>query len=140
MAIKQVFKSQMASCSYAFSKGGIAYFNNYRYLTNKLAEIEELNAVILDGSNQIYIDENEKELDADVNPMETLKAAIIAEFLAKQKELTENPDRDLGTYVQTTQVSGANSRTLGKLAAGAGESSSAVANFAPAPASVSPSK
>ena len=133
MAIKQVFKSQMASCSYAFSKGGIAYFNNYKYLTDKPSEIEELNQVISDGSNQLYIDENEKELDADINPMETLKAAIIAEFLAKQKEVAENPDRDLGTSTQTTQVSGANSRTLGKLAAGAGEASSGTANFTSAP-------
>lgn len=94
MALKQVFKSQVISCRYIFgdegpSKGKVAPFVNFMYLTNVPEEIAELNKQIeLTPHGLIYRDPDFLETDSDADPIAEFKAKVIAEYEAnKQRAL-----------------------------------------------------
>lgn len=112
MALKQVFKSQVISCRYIFgdegpSKGKVAPFVNFMYLTDVPEEIAELNKQIeLTPHGLIYRDSEFMETDTDVDPMSELKAKIIAEYEAnKQRAL------DAAKNTSTSISSGVNPLT-----------------------------
>jgi hypothetical protein len=95
----RLFKSSMPMNSYIFPNGRIARFVNGRFLTNVVEEIEHLEEQIQIHQNPyIYVDKEELVADPKLeDPMEALRAKIIAEYLAVEAKAT-NPKNDAGNY------------------------------------------
>lgn len=125
MTTLRVFKSTLPSVNFIFGNGKPAIFQQGVYRTNVEWEIVELEKEIAAGHPHIYIDQNEREIDSEmVDPMNALRAKIIAEFVAAQ-EAALNPANDMGSTEQQT-VKPANSMDIAAGAAGGdGNSTSA---------------
>lgn len=79
-----VFNSTIQSCQYILKSGKTIAFTAGQYRTADAAEISELEAEISGGHPYLYIDPNNKTADSAVaDPLATVKAAAVAEFLAK---------------------------------------------------------
>lgn len=117
MSTLRVFKSTIPSINYIFKNGKPAIFQVGVFRTDIEWEIKELEAEIAAGHPHIYIDEKEREIDSEmVDPMNALRAKIIAEFLEQQKKATD-PNNDMGTSDQSP-VKPANSTDVAAAAAG----------------------
>ena len=97
---KRLYWATMPFLNYVFKKGKMAVFKHHRYATDIPAEIEELEAEIAGGHPQIYIKEDQKFLNAEMeDPMKALRAKFFAEFQAQQAKFVD-PTNDLGTSSQ----------------------------------------
>lgn len=119
MAIKNVFTSTLPSCRFIFKGGKEAPFINGEYYTNDEIEIKELEAEIAASHPFISVNSEKKTIDTDkLDPLETIKQAAIAEYLAKQAA-SNSKDNNRGISVQT-KLTVANSTTIADAAAGSG--------------------
>lgn len=125
MATLRVFKCTIPSVNFIFANGKAAIFQYGVYRTNMEWEISELEKEIAAGHPHIYIDAAEREIDSEmVDPMNALRAKIIAEYVAAQ-EAAIDPSNDMGTTEQQS-VKPANSMDIAAGAAGGdGNSTSA---------------
>jgi len=97
MAIKRVFCCTLGSCSYTFAKGKSAIFTNGQFFTDVPSEIEELEKEIAAGHPHLFIDPAYTEVDTEkLDPIEIIRQKAIADYIKQQKELGENPARDMG--------------------------------------------
>jgi hypothetical protein len=117
MTMLRVFKGTMPSFNYIFGNGKPAIFVQGVYRTNVDWEIASLENEIKNGHPHIYIDPNETEIDSEmVDPMNVLRAKIIAEYVAAQAKATD-PSNDGGTYTPQALKPG-NSQDVADAAAG----------------------
>lgn len=117
MSMLRVFKSNIPSINYIFPWGTVAAFQQGYYRTDDEREVEHLNAEVKLRHPHIFVDENEREVDSKlVDPMEALKAKIIADFLVAQ-EKANDPSNDMGSSDQSA-VKPANSRDVAVAMAG----------------------
>jgi hypothetical protein len=87
-----------------FKNGKAAPFVDGKYATDIESEIEELDEEVAAGHPTFYIDDKEKELDTNVSdPMEAIRAKVIAEYLANQAR-AEDPTNDRGSTGATSEV------------------------------------
>lgn len=101
MATLRVFKSTIPSVNYIFGNGKSAIFVNGVFRTDIEAEIQSLEYEVAQHHPHIYIDEKEREIDsALIDPMNAMKAKIIAEYLANQAAAT-SMSNDRGTSDQS---------------------------------------
>ena len=117
MTTLTVFKSTIPSVNYIFANGKPAIFQQGVYRTTIDWEIQELEKEVKNGHPHLYLDENEKQIDSEmVDPMNALRAKIIAEFLDAQSKAV-NPANDMGSTTQEP-LKPANSRDVADAAAG----------------------
>lgn len=115
--ILRVFKCTIPSCNFIFSNGKPAIFVQGVYRTAVDWEIAELEKEVASGHPHVYIDAKEREIDSEmVDPMNALRAKIIAEYKATMEAAT-NPDNDMGKSAQGAVIP-ANSRDVAPAAAG----------------------
>jgi len=100
-----------------FANGKPAIFVSGVYRTDIDWEIAELDKEVKSGHPHIYVDSAEATIESEmVDPMNALRAKIIAEFVASQEAAT-NPDNDMGKSTQGAVIP-ANSRDIASAAAG----------------------
>ena len=117
MTTLRVFKSTIPSVNYIFSNGKPAIFQQGVYRTNVEWEIKELEKEISNGHPHLFIDEAEREIDSEmVDPMNALRAKIIAEYVEAQNKAV-NPANDMGSTEQKP-LKPANSRDVAEAALG----------------------
>lgn len=117
MTTLRVFKSTFPSINYIFKNGKAAIFQQGVFRTDVEWEIKELEAEVAASHPHIFIDENEREIDSEmVDPMNALRAKIIADYIAQQAAAT-NPANDMGNSDQSP-VKPSNSRDVAVAAAG----------------------
>jgi hypothetical protein len=86
--------------NYIFKNGKPATFVSGRFITDIPSEIAELDEEVAAKHPFIFIDPAEKEIDSEkLDPMAGLRERIIAEYLARQAEVT-NPTNDMGSTKQ----------------------------------------
>jgi len=120
-ALVNLYLAHIPHSKYIFSNGDIAVFTGGRYTTEDPGKIAELDSLIKKGHPGIYVDPNALQVDpAMLNPMNVMKAKIIAEFLEEQRILaaTQDPNRDMGTSDTKSGLRVGNSQTMAVLAAG----------------------
>lgn len=113
-SVLQLFKSRIASMRYVFKNGKTANFILGQYATDVESEITELHAEIKSGNPILHIDKDEP-TKLFVEPIESLRAKIIAEYEA-EKARTLNKNNDAGYSVQG-RLNVANSSTVSEGAA-----------------------
>ena len=97
----RVFKSTLPSVNYIFGNGKPAIFINGVFRTDIANEIFALEEEVKQHHPHIYIDPKETEIDSElVDPMNALRAKIIAEFVATQAAATALTN-DRGTSDQS---------------------------------------
>jgi hypothetical protein len=123
-----VFKSHIPSVNVILGNGKPCIFQNGVYRTESENEIQFLNAEIKAGHPHIFVDPNEVTIESDmVDPMNALRAKIIADYVAQQAAAT-NPANDMGTSDQS-QVKPANSTDIASAVAG-GDGAARLVNLA----------
>ena len=101
MTTLSVFKATIPSINFIFSNGKPAIFVSGVYRTEVDWEIKELQKEISSGHPHIYIDPQETTIESDmVDPMNALRAKIIAEYVAKEKAAAGDTSRDMGISIQ----------------------------------------
>lgn len=117
MTTLRVFKSTIPSVNFIFANGKPAIFQQGVYRTDVDWEIAELEKEVLARHPHIYIDEKEREIDSEmVDPMNALRAKIIADYLASEQAAT-NLSNDMGATLQEP-LKPASSRDVAVAAAG----------------------
>jgi len=97
MAVKNLYKSRLYSCKYAFRAGSCANFVNFEYMTDIKSEIEELDNEIALGHPTLYTDPARKTVDTSkLDPLADIRAKAVADYIAGQKNATD-PTNDMGT-------------------------------------------
>lgn len=102
-----VYKCHSPSCQFVLAKGKVIVFVpnksgiGSRYVTENLAEIEELDSEVAHAGSRIYVDD-EKTADTASEVHEAYKRAVIEEYLREKK----NP---LAGTSQTINETGLNS-------------------------------
>lgn len=121
MTTLNVFKSTLPSVNYIFSNGKPAIFVNGVYRTDIQAEIEALKYEIAQKHPHIYVDPTEETIESDmVDPMNALRAKIIAEYKASMAQATD-PSRDMGSSEHGKLMPG-NSSDIAEATVGSGNS------------------
>lgn len=124
-AVKKVFKSHTKFGKYIFKNGKEAPFVAGRYITDIKSEIEELEHEVSLSHPIIFIDANEKEVDASkLDPVEEIKRKAIAEFIVSQAAANSKTN-DRGNYTQE-RLNVASSSTIAEGAAGSDSGASLV--------------
>lgn len=101
MSTLRIFKSTIPSVNYIFGNGKPAIFVNGVFRTDIASEISALESEVTQHHPHIYIDPNEREIDSElVDPMNALRAKIIAEYVAAQTAATALTN-DRGTSDQS---------------------------------------
>lgn len=128
MAIKNIFKSRVASSKFVFKNGKEASFVLGKYFTDVPWEIKELESEIESGHPHLYVDKAEATIDSDlVDPLEDIRKKAVADYIARMSKATQQ-DNDMGETVNTGKLEGiANSDTISE---GAASSDGAVINVA----------
>lgn len=105
---------------YVFRDGAVATFTSGRFLTDNPSQIAELDWEIKNRHPTIWVDKDNLTIDPKMlDPMEVMKAKIIAEYLEDQRlAATLNPNNDMGNNERASNLNVANSRTIAPLAAG----------------------
>jgi hypothetical protein len=113
MSTLTLFKSKAPVMGYVFKSGKMIHFINGIYATESKSEIEELTTECENGHPNYYIDKNELAIDSEtLDPIAALRAQIREEERIKLLAAT-NPDRDMGTTVNTGKLEGiSNSRSI----------------------------
>lgn len=113
----RVYKSHLPYCKYAFGNGSEAEFIKGKFYTKNAAQIDELDSLVANGHNIIYIDPEEVEITAeDRDPIVKMRKQIRAELIAEGYAKT-NPDNQMGSSVQTP-LNAASTRDIAPLSAG----------------------
>lgn len=124
MAIKQVFKSSISNMTYVLPKGKACHFINFEYHTDRKEEIEHLKEEIANGHPHIFIDENKKEIDTNLDPLADMKRRIIEEYEADKKRAADAKGKDFGKNDAATGNKGiGTSASVGDGAAGSSSGS-----------------
>jgi hypothetical protein len=79
--MKHVFKCSIHGSSMVLKNGKRIPFIGGVYFTDVQAEIDEINEEIAKGIPNIYVDENEKEVDSSISAEQAMRNKIIAEYL-----------------------------------------------------------
>lgn len=89
MAVKNLYKSRIYSCKYAFKNGKEANFVDFKYLTDIKSEIEELDYEISLGHPTLYVDPTRKTVDTSkIDPLEDIRKKAVDDYIAQQKNAT----------------------------------------------------
>jgi hypothetical protein len=112
----------MPSCNVVMPDGRVIIFVSGTYRTDKPAEIDYLEKEIAAGHPHLFIDQNEATVDSEmVDPMNALRAKIIAEYLESEKTASGDPERDMGKTEQTPVKPASTQDVAPAMAGGSGE-------------------
>jgi hypothetical protein len=118
MSTLHQFKSTYPHINYIFKNGKQAIFVNGVYRTDVQWEIDELMHEISLGHPHIAVDAEAPTIDSEmIDPMNALRAKIIAEFLAKEAKATD-PNNDMGNTDPNAKLMPGNSRDISEAASG----------------------
>lgn len=91
-----VFRNTMPNCRFTLKNGKECIFLNGKYATDSVEEITELMLEIGAGNPHLFVDAKEMIVArAELDPMEALRAKIIAEFKASQAAIASK-EADFG--------------------------------------------